>query len=237
MGRAERKTPHRDPGDWVAKLASDLFPGARLDGEPPGQEREEGIGEPRDIPGGKNHQANPAVTREGAPKKHAAWRYSRADLAHGVPPDEAGYWESDTRLAHSQRGGEGPLHGEADLPSPVPVYIVELAAGRRPTAFADARKMTCPAAGSEPIMVCAASTARTLVQLLNEDTTHQARFGQLDDLTWDAQNGVITGGARLPAGASGYTVFRTQDAVYAVSETSSTVAISVILESQLRGTP
>lgn len=236
MGRAAgRKGTARDP---LAVLASALGAAGLADeGDTEGQHREEGIGEPRDIPGGKNHQANPPVEHEPAPYKDPGWQYRRANLAHGVPPDEAGYYERDPRLSNRQEGGSGPLHKDVDLPSPVPVYIVERAAGKRPSAFADARKYTCPAAGSEPIMVAPASTARTLVQLLNEDSTHQARFGQLDDLTYDAQNGVITGGARLPAGASGYTVFRTQDAIYAVSETSSTVAISVILESQLQGTP
>ena len=235
MGRsAGRKGTARDP---LARLVEDLGLGGLADDEPAGQAREEGIGEPRDIPGGQNHLANPPVQHEGAPKKHAAWQYSRADLAHGVPPDEAGYYERDPRLASVQKGGAGPLHGEADLPSPVPVYIVELAAGRRASAFADAKKLTVPAAGSEPVMIAAASPARTLVQMLNEDSTHQVRFGQLDDLNYDTQNGVITGGARLPAGASTYTVFKSQDAIYAVSETSSTVVISVILESQLRGTP
>lgn len=237
MGRAAgRKGTARDP---LAEVVSALGLGglADDDGGGEGQRREEGIGEPRDIPGGKNHQANPPVEHEPAPYKDPGWQYRRSNLAHGVPPDEAGYYERDPRLASRQEGGSGPLHKDVDLPSAVPVYIVERTAGKRPEAFADARKYTCPAAGSEPIMVAPASTARTLVQLLNEDSTHQARFGQLDDLTYDTQNGIITGGARLPAGASGYTVFRSQDAVYAVSETSSTVAISVILESQLRGTP
>lgn len=237
MSRAQRKTPHRDPGDWVAALVADVLPGAQLDGQTAGDRREEGIGDPREIPGGKNHQANPPVVHEPAPYKDPGWEYRRSDLAHGVPPDEAGYYERDPRLSNRQEGGAGPLHKDVDLPSPVPVYIVERTAGKRPEAFADARRMTCPAAGSEPIMVASASTSRTLVQLLNEDSTHQVRFGQLDDLTYDTQNGVITGGARLPAGASGYTVFRSQDAIYAVSETSSTVAISVILESQLQGGP
>jgi hypothetical protein len=82
-------------------------------------------------------------------------------------------------------------------------------------------------------MICGANQARSLVQLLNEDSTHQARFGQLEDLIYDAQNSVITGGARIPAGASGYMVFRSQDELYAISETSSTVVISVILESEI----
>ena len=230
-------TPHRDAADWIENVLEDaLGTGAGLK-ETAGDRREEGIGEPRDIPGGLNHLANPPVEHAQAPYKDPGWEFRRSDLAHGVEPDAHFYGRDDPRLSNVQRGGAGKLDKPVPLADPVPVYIVERAAGRRPTAFADARKMTLPAAGSEPVMIAAASPSRTLVQMLNEDSTHQARFGQLEDLTYDGQNGVITGGARLPAGASGYTVFRSQDAIYGVSETSSTVAISVILESQLRGNP
>jgi hypothetical protein len=108
--------------------------------------------------------------------------------------------------------------------------IVEKHWRERPLAIAETRRITLPAASAEPVMLCAENPARSLVQMLNEDTTHQARFGPLEDLLYDQANAVITGGARLPAGASSYTVFRTQDAMYGISESSSAVVISVILE-------
>ncbi len=200
-----------------------------------GQLAEEGIGDPRDIPGGRNHLANPEVSRETVPVPETEWPYRRALLAHGVDPDEAGRTFRDPRLSGGQRGA--PVL-DAPVPpgeSPVPVYIVERAGWPRPQAYVDARHLTVPAASGEPVMVCPANPARSLVQLLNEDSSHNVRFGRLEDLQYDAQNAVITGGARLPSGASGYTILRTQDALYAISETSSTVTISVVLESELRG--
>lgn len=200
-----------------------------------GELAEEGIGDPRDIPGGRNHVANPAAPAQDVPVPVPEWPYRRADLAHGVPPDEAGRQFRDPRLSGGQRGAavldEPPAPG---LP-PVPVYIVERTGGNRPQAYADTRHLTVPAASAEPVMLCPANPARSLVQMLNEDSSHNVRFGRLEDLQYDAQNAVVTGGARLPSGASGYTILRTQDALYAVSETSSAVVISVILESELRG--
>lgn len=207
-------------------------------GEPPGQSqgerREEGIGDERDIPGGRNHVANPPITRQPAPEKPREWQFRRADLAHGVPPDEAGQQFRDPRLTGGQHGAALLEAPPAEKIYPVPVYIVERAGWPRPQAVVDTRRLTLPAAGREPVMICPASESRSLVQVLNEDTSHQARVGRLEDLGYDTYNAVITGGSRLPAGATGYTVFRTQDAVYGTSETSSTVVISVILESEYR---
>lgn len=198
-----------------------------------GQERELGIGPERDIPGGLNHQSNPPVQQQEVPVPEREWQYRRAQLAHGVPPDEAGHHDRDPRLTGGQRGAPDWGPSEAPGPVPVPVYIVEKAAGRRPAASSTHQKITLPAAGSEPVTICVASPARSLVQLLNEDSTHHARFGQLEDLTYDASNGVITNGSRLPAGASGYTVLRTQGQLHGISETSTPVVISVITEYEI----
>lgn len=200
----------------------------------PGERRQEGIGDPREIPGGLNHLANPPVHRQGVPVPAREYPFSNAILAHGVEP-EGHMSERDPRLSGGQRGA--PVYEAPEKPeqSPVPVMIVEKAWRDRPQASCDTHRVTAPAAGSEPVMLCGANPARSLVQLLNEDTSHQVRFGQLSDLTYDAQNSVITGGARLPAGASSYTVFRSQDELYVVSETSSTAAVSIILESEMPG--
>ena len=74
---------------------------------------------------------------------------------------------------------------------------------------------------------------RALVQLLNEDSTNNARIGQLGDLTFDAANSVITGGARLPADATSYTVLRTQGPLWGIADAASTVVISVITEFEI----
>ena len=179
MGRAQRKTPRRDPGDWVANLVADLIPGAELaGGGGEGQRREEGIGEPRDIPGGLNHRANPPVEHEKAPFKDPGWQYRRANLAHGVPPDEAGYYERDPRLSNNQHGGgHAALHHEVSRPSPVPVYLVEGEEGGRVRREVALRSITCPAStAAEPARVCGRNESRVEIRLLNEDTATDIRF-------------------------------------------------------------
>jgi hypothetical protein len=230
MGRAAGK---HTPRGVERRTALDSFFNAG-DDETPGDERQEGIGAERHIPGGRNHLANPPVLEQVVPVPEREYPFREAILAHGVPPDGA-HWPRDPRLSGGQRGTPPSAKPSEFQPIPVPVYIVERTGGRRSTAIADTRRFTVPGYSSEPILVCSDSPSRSLVQMLNEDSTHNVRFGRLEDLTFDAQNNVITGGSRLPAGASGYTVLRTQAEIYAISETSSTAVISVILESELPG--
>ena len=230
---AGRKGTGRE--DWIGELLADLgVSGNRPQTE--GERREEGIGDERDIPGGKNHLANPESDPPPGYGKPAEWRY-RKDLAHGVDPDEAGHHDRDGQHGRPAGGqsGKAPLEGEKNLALPVAVYIVERPGGSRARATAAMRRVTLPAAGSEPVTVCSASESRVFVQVINEDSTHNCRIGNLEDLAYDFQTSSFYGGARLPAGASGYTVFRTKDQVFGVSETSSTVVISVILEDEITG--
>ncbi len=221
MTRASgRKGTQRDP---LAALVADLGLGGLADDEPGGQAREEGIGEPRDIPGGLNHLANPATRQQPGVKKHAAWQYSRADLAHGVPPDEAGYHETDTRLAHDQRGGSGPLHHEIGLPSPVPVYIVEGAGGARTLRLAVPRSMTVPAnTTAEPVRICSRNDTRVEVRLLNEDGTNGIRFAS----TLAALSSGT--GALLPKSATSYLNLPGQNDLWAVSDGAAAAKLSVV---------
>jgi len=233
MGRVQGK---RTPRGVLAGLEAVIDPGA--EGRPltEGERREAGVGETRDIPGGLNHLAPDEVRRQEVPVPDREWPFYRSDLAHGVPPDEAGHHD---RVPFDRPKGGQSGHGKLEAPdlppSPVPVYLVELPGGARAKATAAMRRITLPAAGGEPVTICPASTSRVLVQLLNEDTTHNARFGNLEDLTFDAQNSQFSGGARLPCAATGYTVFRTKEQVFGVSETSSAVVISVIMEDEIRG--
>ena len=225
MARAAgRKGTARDPlADVPDKLLAHLAIPGLTDGDDAGQEREEGIGEPRDIPGGRDHLANPPVVVEGAPKKHAAWQYSRADLAHGVPPDVAGYWEADTRLAHRQRGGAGPLHHEISLPSPVPVYLVEGAGGARTLRQAVPRSLTVPAnTTAEPVRVCSRNDTRVEIRLLNEDGTNGIRFAS----TLAALSSGT--GALLPKSATSYLTLPGQNDLWAVSDGAATAKLSVV---------
>lgn len=226
MGRAQGKHPRRG-------ILEELF-SASDEMATEGERREMAIGEPRDIPGGLNHLGNPPVQRQAVGEKPSQDPYTNLN-AHGVEPHQAGYIERDGRLTGAVNTRVRPAYEQDHAPpSPVPVYIVERSGGPRAKAYVDTRHLTVPAASGEPVMVCPDNPARSLVQLLNEDTSHNVRIGRLQDLQYDGANAVITGGARLPAGASGYTIMRTQEALYAVSETSSTAVISAILESDLR---
>lgn len=225
MGRADRKTPRRDPADWVAKLAEDLFPGARLDGQSEGDRREEGIGEPRDIPGGLPHLANPPVEHEKPPYKDPGWEYRRADLAHGVPPDEAGYYERDPRLSNNQgRPGHVELRHETLPPSPVPVYLVEGEGGGKVRREVALRSITCPAStAAEPARVCGLNEHRVEIRLLNEDTATDIRFAP-------TLAALAAGtGALLPWPSNTYLALPGQGELFAIGATGSgTPRLSII---------
>ena len=188
------------------------------------------------IPGGIRHvDANPdALATVARPAVAEPLEEFRGMMAHGVPPQSGEHYQRE--MADHARHPYQPEYEK--LPpeiTPVPVYVVEEAAGPRPLAHASTRHIIAPAAGSEPVSVCGQDVTRFLVQMLNEDTTHNCRFGTLDNLQWDPANSKITGGARLPAGATGYTVVKTQGPLYVVSEDSSTPALSIILEFEIAG--
>ncbi len=198
-------------------------------GRSPGEIAAYGRGDYAGIPGGKNHNdANPVTEHEAPPDKESLELF-RGMMAHGVPPEHVGLYHREM-----QDHARHPYQPEyAQLPpaiTPVPVYVVDLGAGPKPRAAVALRHITVPAAGTEPVPICGADLTRALVQLLNEDSTHNCRFGPLAVLQWDAANSKVTGGARLPANATGYTVVRTQAPLYAVSEDSGTPSISIILE-------
>jgi hypothetical protein len=229
MSRAQGKHPQRGV---IERLIDEFGGGGEDKPLTEGEAAQLGIGEPREIPGGLKHLGNPPVVHGPVPVPASEYPFSNAILAHGVEP-EGHMHERDPRLTGGQSGRVEYDEPAKVLQTPVLVEVVEKPWRHRPQAVCDTRRVTAPAAGSEPAMICGANPARSLVQLLNEDTSHQVRFGQLRDLLYDAENTVITGGARLPAGASSYTVFRSQDELYVTSETSSTAVISVILESEV----
>lgn len=198
-------------------------------GRTAGQTAQLGAGDWRGIPGGLNHNdANPVAEHE-TPAAAGPLDPFRGMMAHGVPPEHVGLYHRET--AGHARHPAGPEF--AKLPpavTPVPVYVVDSGGGPRPRARVAYHHITAPAAGNEPVSVCGADLSRALVQVLNEDSTHNARIGELSDLTYDAQNSKVTGGARLPNSATGYTVIRTQAPLYIVSEDSGTPSVSIILE-------
>ena len=190
----------------------------------PGQLREEGIGEPRDIPGGLNHMANPPVTHPPVPVPEREWPYRRANLAHGVQPDEAGRNFRDPRLTGGQRGKPPKSAEAAPRATPVPVYIVEGEAGPGVVRSAFPRSVQCPASTSaEPIRVCGRNENRVEIHILNEDTATDIRFAaNLSALAAGT-------GALLPWPSNSYVRIRTQDELYAIGATGAgTPRLSII---------
>jgi len=224
MGRAAGKRSPRDP---VSQAIEDLKQlaglGAGDDGSDPGVRRQEGIGEPRDIPGGQNHLANPPVKQQAVPRPEPQWPYRQSMLAHGVPPDEAGRHDRDPRLSGGQRG-QAPQEKIAPRVSPVPVYIVESEGGPSSIRKASPRSVTCPASTSaEPVRVCGRNPDRVKISLLNEDTSTDIRFAtNLAALSAGT-------GALLPWPNNSYLTLETQGELYAIGATGSgTPRLSIV---------
>jgi len=224
MGRAAGKRSPRDP---VSQAIEDLKQlaglGAGDDGSDPGVRRQEGIGEPRDIPGGLNHLANPPVKQQAVPRPEPQWPYRQSMLAHGVPPDEAGRHDRDPRLSGGQRG-QAPAEKIAPRVSPVPVYIVESEGGPSSIRRAYPRSVTVPASTSaEPVRVCGRNPDRVEIRLLNEDTATDIRFAtNLSALAAGT-------GALLPWPCNSYVSLPTQDELYAIGATGSgTPKLSIV---------
>jgi hypothetical protein len=220
VSRAQRKHGPREPtAEELAYIGADI--------EQPGPQR--------DIPGGLTHLRNPQVVPQKVPVKETP-PYYRGIMAHGVPPEmHAPHERDDPRLTGGVRRPAPPTKLPAPPPSPVPVYIVEPGSAAHVRDRSAMRHITVPAAGNPPVTVCGMDPRRSLVQLLNEDATHHARFGRLGDLAFDAQNQVVSGGARLPAGSTSYIVVKTSDQLFAVSESSTPVLLSIILEFETSG--
>ena len=186
------------------------------------------------IPGGIRHNDRNKPVEHAEPPRKEQLEPFRGMMAHGVPPADVGHYNRE--MAEAARHPYHPGHTPTAVKvSPVPVYVVEGGAGAKPLAEAAYHHITLPAAGSEPVSICGQDDDRSLVQLLNESTTHNGRFGQLSDLIWDAANATIIGGAILPQAATGYTVIRTQRPLYGISADSTPISISVILEFEVQG--
>jgi len=206
----------------------------------PGPDSPEGrdIGESirQDPDGWINTQTGNIVNRETTrqevpvgdpPEQFGGW------MAHGVPPEE----DTTEERAAAERGpneARKPARVAYDKPqprpTPVPVYIVEQDSGSGPLSVASLLQLTAPAIGNNPNRLCGEDRRRSLIQVMNEDASNNVRVGALADLVVDTQNNVVHGGARLAAGATGYTAFRSQGELYVISETGTAASLSVILE-------
>lgn len=195
----------------------------------PEQRREFGIDD-RDIPGGLTHIQNYQVAQQKVPVAEPLEQF-RGMMAHGVPPEEYGVYDREHKVTRAV------IENTAlrEPPVPVPVYIVEPAAGG--LLHATTRHFQAPAIGQEPESICGQDRNRRSVRLLNEGVTSGAgcRFGQLNDLAWDSQNNLIVGGAFLPNAMTSYLKIETQGPLYIVSMDSHIPYISVIIETEIAG--
>lgn len=228
MGRASGKKTPRLP------LLDELLGAAGGEGREltEGERREAGIGETRDIPGGLNHLGQAEVVPQKVPVPDQEWPFYRSDLAHGVPPDEAGHHDRVpfTRPPGGQ-SGHAKLEELVPPPMPVPVYIVEEGGGPDSMRSASPRSLTCPAStAAEPARVCGANPNRIEIQLLNEDTSTDIRFAA-------TLGALVAGtGALLPWPSNSYITVKTQDELFAIGASGSgTPRLSIIEVFQSEG--
>ena len=104
-------------------------------------------------------------------------------------------------------------------PSPVPVYIVPESSGPVPLLRTAFHTILVPAKGTMPVQVCPKNTKRSQVSFLNESASTGIR------LLADPTDGT---GALLPESMNQYQAIAEQDAIWAVSDTSTTAYLSVI---------
>lgn len=236
MGRASgKKTPRQMLEDLLGSDAGGALEGLPQAGrgaeQSAGVRAEEGIGAPRDIPGGKNHIANPVTPnayRDPPPVPEREWPYRRALLAHGVDPDGQ-HADRDPRLTNPGSRARRPKLDElTPRVTPVPVFIVEQTGGAETIRAAVPRSVTCPASTSaEPIRVAGLNPRRVRIGLLNEDTSTDIRFSS------DLSNLSSGTGALLPWPNNSYVWFETQAEIFAIGATGGgTPRLSVIEEYQ-----
>lgn len=181
------------------------------------------------IPGKDLHISNPAV-RVHEPAVGPAKPPFRGMMAHGVPPEEVPHHaKGDTRGHETTRHKQGQAKGHDPAP-PVPVYLVSgPEAGEHPIRRTVIRRLTLPAAGTDPIQLVGENEVTVEVQLLNEDSSHHGRFsGELSNLASGQ-------GAIIPKAATSYLKLVGQNTLYGVSDDSGTPIISVIITYDARG--
>jgi hypothetical protein len=154
-------------------------------------------------------------------------------MSHGVPidvenPPNHGRIAPSAIARHGHEATDIPHHEAPEVePDPVPVYIVERAGGGKGLLKTAMNSETLPVSGSDPQRIIGQDLKRVRIGLINEDSTHHARFDtDLGDLARGR-------GSILPAGATSYLWLETQDSIFAVSNDSSTVKISFITEYEL----
>lgn len=161
MGRASgRRNPTRAGG-----IAPDSPEGREI-GE---SARQDPAGSP--IPGLTGNIVNHETPRQPVAGPEPMDQF-RGMMAHGVPH------EADTteERATAERGGPNvartrrvPAEKPRELPPPVPVYLVEQAAGSRPMTTLSTAKLTIPASTADPVRITGRDETRATMYVMVEN--------------------------------------------------------------------
>lgn len=214
MSRARGKHPGR--GVDVREIDPESPEGRQLGMSP----RTQGV--PSPIPGGRPHIQNAPTIRQHVPIPDAPAEVRDLN-AHGVPPGSATTHERAEleRGPNTIHAGQPEHEHRAELPAPIPVYIVQ---SRGPSALRTAapHSFALQANTGDPVRLCGRDFTRTIVKLMNESTSSDIRWAQRPG---DLING---GGALLPKSTTSYHSFETQDELWALSADSGTPRVSVV---------
>lgn len=180
---------------------------------------------PDPLPGAHDYAGKDPVTPQHVPVPPDKPYYSQG-MAHGVksPAHHGG------RIApqhHERRGLETEREPEPEIGhykiDPIPVYITEPGAGVHPLGQASFRQVTITL-GANPVPIAERNPDRISVRILNESAAGgTARLKSGPDSTI---------GSLLPAAMSSYLEIKTQEQLWAVSDSAATgnAVISVIEE-------
>lgn len=191
-------------------------------------------GAPSPIPGGKDHLINAPVYRQRPEAPAPADFTDQPDQnAHGVPPTS----HNGATRGQIVRGRQAEQQGDDQYyaatrpqPRPVPVFVVENQDKTPVYRTASPRKVVVPINTADPIPLCGRDPDRVEVMLLNEDPSNGVRFAVRPS---DLDN---AGGSLLPPAMGNYLKLKTQDSLYAVSNTGTAATVSVIQVFDTSGT-
>lgn len=188
---------------------------------------------PEPLPGSDHHiaheahEVSPPPLLDVGPAKPA---YSGM-MAHGVEPTvhyggrPAPTPEQRTEHEASRKRQAAPQAAPARQ-SPVPVYLVDVGSGSEPLKRMATKNLTVKGLGNRPERIAGRDPHRSVLRLLNEDPTNGVRI--LAEATDEI-------GALLPAAMTSYQEFGSQDDIYAIGNTASSVVLSVIIEYDVPG--
>lgn len=180
---------------------------------------------------GGPHIINPETIRQRVPVPDPKPEF-RGIMAHGVPPEQ----HTAHERADHMRGGPNDVkpvvpkyEKPKELPSPVPVYVVEPSHGARPLRTMAGDKYTVPISTADPIRVAGRDLDRTEIGFLVETPAGSAGAAPTGvRIDHEVGNLTVGKGFLIPAGTGSYQKFNCCDELFAVSNDGSAVTLSVV---------